>query len=69
MAKLEEYEKAKQVLNQARKANPLNLAIWISAAKLEESQSSDRQKAVNKIEVIVTKGREILKKNGNAVGR
>jgi len=37
------------VLNKARKANPLNLAIWISAAKLEETQSDSHEKAVNKI--------------------
>lgn len=57
LAKLETYQKATKVLNMARKANPLSLAIWISAAKLEETQSDNHDKAVNKVEIIITKGR------------
>lgn len=38
LAKLENYEKAKSVLNSARKILDSEPAIWIYAAKLEESQ-------------------------------
>lgn len=34
LAKLETYDNAKAVINKARKANPLEPEIWISAAKL-----------------------------------
>jgi pre-mRNA-processing factor 6 len=37
LAKLETYENAKKVLNKALKALPQEHAIWINAAKLEES--------------------------------
>lgn len=40
LAKLETYENAKGVLNRARKALPQEPAIWINAAKLEESEGS-----------------------------
>ena len=37
LAKLESYDKAKAVLNRARKCIPNEPSIWIAAAKLEES--------------------------------
>ena len=37
LAKLEDYEGAREVLNKARKALPQEPTIWIHAAKLEES--------------------------------
>jgi len=41
LAKLENYEKAKQILNKARKAIPHEVSIWIHAAKLEEAQNPE----------------------------
>lgn len=41
LAKLEVYDKAKQIINKARKAIPHEITIWISAAKLEEAQNPD----------------------------
>jgi pre-mRNA-processing factor 6 len=41
LAKLETYDKAKQILNKARKAIPHDVSIWIHAAKLEEAQNPD----------------------------
>jgi pre-mRNA-processing factor 6 len=38
LARLETYENARKVLNQARRALPAERAVWIAAAKLEESQ-------------------------------
>ena len=38
LAKLEVYDKAKQIINKARKAIPHEITIWIHAAKLEEAQ-------------------------------
>jgi hypothetical protein len=60
----------------ARKENPLSEAIWIHAAKLEESKfmaeedyANRKEKYVEKIESILLKAREILKKNGKNVTR
>lgn len=39
-ARLERYLKARDVLNDARKAIPTESAIWINAAKLEEAQGN-----------------------------
>jgi pre-mRNA-processing factor 6 len=41
LAKLEVYDKAKQIINKARKAIPHEITIWIHAAKLEEAQNPD----------------------------
>jgi pre-mRNA-processing factor 6 len=41
LAKLENYDKAKQILNKARKAIPHEISIWINASKLEEAQTPD----------------------------
>ena len=37
-AKLETYQNAQRVLNDAREANPAEVTIYIAAAKLEEAQ-------------------------------
>ena len=37
LARLETYENARRVLNQAREAIPTEPAIWLTAAKLEEA--------------------------------
>lgn len=40
LARLERYENARKVLNQARQHIPTEPAIWINAAKLEEAQGN-----------------------------
>jgi pre-mRNA-processing factor 6 len=40
LAKLENYEDARKVLNKARENIPTDRKIWISAANLEESQEN-----------------------------
>lgn len=40
LAKLETYENARKVLNNALAAIPTEHTIWISAAKLEEAQGT-----------------------------
>ena len=40
LARLEGYENARKVLNQARQHIPTEPAIWINAAKLEEAQGN-----------------------------
>lgn len=71
LAKLEDYKGAKAVLNKARKYNPLSAAVWISAARLEETQSRVQEipKISESIENILLKAREVLKKNGATISR
>ena len=52
LAKLENYDNAKSVLNSARKVLHSEPAIWIYAAKLEESEGKD----VAMIENLIVKG-------------
>lgn len=40
LAKLENYENAKTILNNAREKLPMDHKIWITAAKLEEAQGN-----------------------------
>jgi len=40
LAKLENYEKARAVLNRASQANPNDHTIYVAAAKLEEAQAN-----------------------------
>ena len=40
LARLEQYDNARKVLNRARQAIPTEPAIWINAAKLEEAQGN-----------------------------
>jgi pre-mRNA-processing factor 6 len=37
LAKLENYDRARAVLNRARDANPTDYTIYVAAAKLEEA--------------------------------
>lgn len=59
LAKLESYDKAKVVINRARKKLPTEHAIWIAAAKLEETQGN----SFEVVRSVISKGIEILKKN------
>jgi pre-mRNA-processing factor 6 len=43
LAKLEEFDEAKNVLNNAISTIPTDHTIWISAAKLEESQGNTKK--------------------------
>ena len=65
LAKLENYEKAKAVLNRARKSIPNEPTIWIAAAKLEESQGVPP----DQIETLIVRAIQILKKNGYVMNR
>jgi pre-mRNA-processing factor 6 len=72
LAKVEDYKNAQKVLNKARKCNPLSLAIWISAARLEEAQAqvdSSTHGLGDRVENILSKGRDILRKNGANISR
>ena len=71
LAKSEEYKNAKAVINKARKHNPLNMQIWIAAVKLEEAQSKVEPVVdiLGKIETLLVKGRDILRKNGANISR
>lgn len=40
LARLENYDNARKVLNKARESIPTDRKIWITAAKLEESQEN-----------------------------
>ncbi len=57
------------MLNKARKANPLEPEVWISAAKLEETQSDSPQTIEAKINTILTKAQQVLEKNGSIIKR
>ena len=37
LARLESYDNARKILNEARRALPSEMGIWIHAAKLEEA--------------------------------
>jgi pre-mRNA-processing factor 6 len=63
LAKLENYDKAKIVLNQARKHLPTDHSIWIHAAKLEESEGRDQIVIQN----LLKNGMRVLKKHGSHI--
>jgi len=65
LAKLETYQEAKKVLNQARRALPTELAIWITAAKLEESHAEKREV----IDKIIQNGLLALQSNDAVISR
>ena len=50
LAKLENYENARRVLNKARATIPTEKMIWITAAKLEEANGKPE-----KCDVIITR--------------
>ena len=43
LSKLEHYENAKQVLNNAIQTIPTDHTIWVSAAVLEETQQNEKK--------------------------
>ena len=43
LAKLEPYERAKEVLNNAISEIPTNYSIWITAGKLEEANGNTKK--------------------------
>jgi len=63
LAKLETYDKAKEILNRARKEIPTSHIIWINAAKLEETQNSENNVDEN-IENLINRCIKSLTKNG-----
>ena len=63
LAKLEDYEKAKVVLNKARQSLPQEHSIWIHAAKLEETQNQNVKDVQQTLNSIIQKAIKILNKN------
>lgn len=43
LARLESYDNARKILNEARRALPSEMGIWLHAAKLEEANVNLRQ--------------------------
>jgi pre-mRNA-processing factor 6 len=64
LARLESKDRAKQVLNKARKNCPLSSEIWIAAAKLEESNGSEKM-----VEIIIKRGVQTLLQAGAKMDR
>lgn len=64
LAKLENYDNAKLVLNRARKAFPLEHKIWVYAAMLEESE----QRYEN-IDLVLSRAMKVMEKNGQKIKR
>lgn len=64
LARLETYEQARRVLNQARQAIPTEPAIWITAAKLEEAHGH-----VEKVSVIIEKAVTVLTQDQVVIDR
>ena len=77
LARLETYEKARQVLNKARKNIPTERNIWIAAAQLEEQNARNNEtsdpnlvkKLPKMLEKICFKAIENLKINGVEINR
>ncbi|KAJ3023170.1 Pre-mRNA-processing factor 6 [Thoreauomyces humboldtii] len=64
LARLEKYDIAKKVLNKARLANPTNHDVWISAAKLEETNDNDKG-----VDMIIRRAVDSLQKKGSTLNR
>ena len=64
LARLERYDLARKVLNNARKAIPTEPTIWISAAKLEEAQGNQGM-----VQIIIDRGILSLKANSVIIDR
>jgi len=63
-AKLENYEKARAVLNRARDANPTDYTIYVAAAKLEEAQAN-----IDLVQKIIHKAIRNLQKHQVSMNR
>jgi pre-mRNA-processing factor 6 len=61
---MESYEEAKEVLNRAISAIPLDHTIWISAAKLEEANGH-----AQKVYEVVKRAFKKLKRMGATITR
>ena len=59
-AKLSDFSKAQKILNDARKAIPTSVSVWVSAAELAEAMSASE----TSIQAILLKGMDSLAKNG-----
>ncbi|CAE7247939.1 PRPF6 [Symbiodinium microadriaticum] len=59
LAKLSAYKDAQKVLNEARKHIPTSPVIWVTAAKLEETQGNEKM-----VELILTRAIDSLAANG-----
>ena len=55
LARLENYENARKVLNKARESIPTDRQVWITAAKLEEANGN-----AHMVEKIVDRGESML---------
>lgn len=64
LARLETYENARKVLNQARQTIPTEPAIWVTASKLEEAHGNDGM-----VGKIITRGVKSLADNGVVINR
>ncbi|KAI9203430.1 PRP1 splicing factor, N-terminal-domain-containing protein [Polychytrium aggregatum] len=64
LARLESYQKAQKVLNDARKANPTSHEIWIAAANLEEQQGNNER-----VTMIINNGVNVLRQKGSGLDR
>lgn len=58
LARLENYENARRVLNKARENIPTDRQIWINAAKLEEAHNN-----MHMVERIIERGLSSLRAN------
>ncbi|KAI9097297.1 PRP1 splicing factor, N-terminal-domain-containing protein [Phlyctochytrium arcticum] len=64
LARLEKYDSAKKVLNKARLTNPTNHDVWITAAKLEETNENEKG-----VEMIIHRAVDTLQKKGAPIDR
>lgn len=64
LAKLESYENAKQVLNNAISTIPTDQTIWVSASMLEEAQGN-----INKVYDLIKRSFKKLNKSGVNISR
>lgn len=68
LARLESYENARKILNEARRALPSEMAIWIHAAKLEEANVGSCLDAQPRMPVVCMHHRPFLR-SGQAARR
>jgi pre-mRNA-processing factor 6 len=64
LARLETYEAAKKILNNARKHHPKERAIWVEAAKLEEAKGN-----MSMVGKLIERGIKLLQGQGLVIDR
>lgn len=64
LVRLETYDVAKKLLNDARRVNPTSREIWITAAKLEETQGN-----TNVVQTLISRALHSLRKMGATMDR